>query len=61
MAWKYLLLLALLLAQSACSREFAVAALQGFERGATAPQTVCMTRYQSHKGNGAYYASCNTY
>jgi hypothetical protein len=56
-----LLFFVLLLSQASCSSAYAIAALQGFERGATAPQTVCTTRYQSHKGNGAYYTSCQTY
>ncbi len=42
-------------------RDYVRAALEGFERGATAPRTVCTTRYASHKGRGAYYTSCQTY
>lgn len=56
-----LLLVALSFLLTSCGREYLLAALNGFERGATAPQTICTTRYQSHKGNGAYYTNCTTY
>ena len=46
--------LLLLLTLSACSREYALAALQGFERGATAPVTSCRTTYASRGSRAAY-------
>lgn len=42
-------------------RDYALAALQGFERGITAPVTTCRTTYAHRKGRGAYYTTCNTY
>ena len=42
-------------------RDYALAALQGFEQGISAPRTICRTTYASRKGNAAYYTTCNTY
>jgi hypothetical protein len=46
---------------SACSREYVLAALQGFERGAMAPVTSCRTTYASRGTRAASYTTCNTY
>lgn len=43
-----------------CSREYVLAALEGINQGARAPITTCRTTYASHKGNAAYYTTCNT-
>jgi hypothetical protein len=43
-----------------CSREYALAALEGMHQGASAPITTCRTTYASHKGNAATYTTCNT-
>jgi hypothetical protein len=43
-----------------CSREEVRAGLAGFERGATAPRTVCTTTYSAYKRAG-YSTLCNTY
>lgn len=43
-----------------CSREYVLAALEGMNQGASAPITTCRTTYASHKGNAAYYTTCNT-
>jgi hypothetical protein len=54
------LILALSVMSLGCSREYVLAALEGINQGASAPLTTCRTTYASHKGNAAYYTTCNT-
>ena len=42
-------------------RDYALAALQGFEQGIAAPRTSCRTTYAQRKGRAAHYTTCNTY
>jgi hypothetical protein len=55
-----LLLTITLVLTTGCSREYVLAALEGINQGASAPITTCRTTYASHKGNAAYYTTCNT-
>jgi hypothetical protein len=55
-----ILVLALGFTSLGCSREYAVAVLEGLNQSASAPMTICRTTYAARKGNAAYYTTCNT-
>ena len=42
-------------------RDYALAAVQGFERGATAPITSCRTTYARRGSRAGYYTTCLTH
>lgn len=46
---------------SASWRDYALAAVQGFERGATAPVTVTRCNTYSRRGNVGTYCTSSTY